>query len=203
MRKKLPSFVKKYGLAAVLYIVTLFALASLVTHTQTPEKLRSAAEEPTTGSVIINVPIDNAQYIILNDETDELVMPHVGGSKTFDLPAGQYRVEFVKIFGHTAPQPQAFGLRAGDSVAVDGDYEPVCGTPILSVKVFPSNAEYTVYNMQNKAVLRASGSAIFDLPSGKYWVEFAEVPGFARPGKIRFILANRTITTVNAVYDKQ
>ncbi len=197
---KIKPTVKRFMGYSILFIASLFLMSSLVTHT--PSSLHPAPGEPETGQLTVNVPISKAQYIILNDETDELVMRHVGGSKTFDLPAGQYRVEFVKIFGHTAPQSQTVGLSAGDSVAVDGDYKPVCGTPILSVKVFPSNAEYTIYNMQNKDVLNASGSAIFDLPPGKYWVEFAEVSGFARPGKIQFLMASRTITTVNAVYDK-
>lgn len=201
MKYKIHKKVKKFLGYSFLFVASLFVMASMVSNT--PSRLHMAAGEPTTGSVTINVPVDNAQYIILNNETDKLLMRHVGGTETFDLPANQYRVEFVKVFGHTVPKSQTFELNIGDSVTVDGYYEPVCGTPILSVKVFPSNAEYTVYNIQNEVMLKASGSDIFDLPPGKYWAEFAEMPGFASPGKIRFILADHTITTVNAVYDRK
>lgn len=201
MKYKIHKKVKKFLGYSFLFVASLFVMASMISNT--PSQLHMAAEEPTTGSITINVPIDNAQYIILNDKTGELLIRHVGGRETFDLPSGKYRVEFVKVFGHVVPESQAFALDAGSSIAVDGYYEPVCGTPILSVKVFPSNAEYTVYNIQNDVMLKASGSGIFDLPPGKYWAEFAEMSDFANPGKIRFILANYTITTVNAVYDKK
>lgn len=201
MKYKIHKKVKKFLGYSFLFVASLFVMASMISNT--PGQLHMAAKEPTTGNVTINVPIDNAQYIILNDKTDELLVRHVGGTETFDLPASQYRVEFVKIFGHTVPESQTFALTAGGSVAVDGYYEPVCGTPILSVKVFPSNAEYTVYNIRNEVMLKTNGSGIYDLPSGKYWIEFAEMPSFANPGKIRFILADHTITTVNAVYDKK
>jgi len=199
MRKKIPLFVRQYGLATVLYIVTLFALASLVTHTQTPEELRRAAGE-NMGTATVHVPVYNARYTIQNMDTDELVVRGAFGEQSFDLPPGNYRVDFGDIFGHKKPGSQIFLLEPNSSAAISGYYKAKCAAPLLGINIFPKDALYTIYDSQNQVVAKAKGAQFFTFEPGRYRVQFAEIPGFKTPGDRTFSLMLRATTNVNAFY---
>ncbi|MBN2095962.1 hypothetical protein JW752_01015 [Candidatus Peregrinibacteria bacterium] len=201
MSTKIKPTVKHFLGYSTLLIVCLFVLSSLVSHT--PSTLHPAASEPETGQVQISVPIHNAEYVIFDNETNGLIQRHVGGTDSFDLPAGDYRVEFAPVPGHTTPKPSTFSLNAGDAITMDGDYRFNCGGPLLGIKVFPEFARYAIYNIHGQKLIEAEGSQFFTYPAGDYWIEFLELPNYQHPPKQPFRLLNKIVTTVNAVYNKQ
>jgi len=201
MTTKIKPVVKRFMGYSVLFVAYLFILASLVSHT--PPSLHPAAGEPIGGRVEVRVPVHNADYIILDSETNELVKHHVGGTKTFSLSAGTYRVEFAPVPGHATPDPLTFNLSDGGIMRVDGDYRFNCGGPLLGIKVFPEFARYAIYNIQGQKLTEAEGSQFFTYPAGDYWIEFLELSDYQKPPKQPFRLLDKIVTTVNAIYDKK
>ncbi|MBU1017902.1 hypothetical protein KKA33_02620 [Patescibacteria group bacterium] len=201
MIAKIKPAIRSSLVYSVVFVAYLFILSSLVSHT--PNDLHLAADEPGTGQVQIRVPIYNAEYIIFGNETNELMKRHVGGTETFNLPVGDYRVEFAPVPGHSTPEPLVFDLNAGGTITIDGDYRFNCGGPLLGVKVFPEFGQYVIYDRGGNKLAEAEGSQFFTYPAGDYWIEFLELPGYQRPPKQPFRLLNKIVTTVNAVYNKQ
>ncbi len=201
MAKKLKPRVRHFIGYSALLVASLFVLASLVSHTPAP--LHPAASEPDAGRIQVKVPIDHAEYIILNNETNELVKRHVGGTEIFTLPADTYRVEFAPVTGHITPDPMTFNLPAGATMEINGDYEFTCQGPLLGVKVFPEYGRYAIYNTQGKKMIETEGSQFFTYPAGQYWIEFSELPDYKHPPRQAFRLFNKIVTTINAIYDKK
>ena len=198
MKKHISRAVKQYGVSTFLIIVVLFVLASLATHTPDVSELRPAATQK--GEVMVHVPVYNARYTIQNMDTNELVIRGAFGEQSFDLPPGNYRVDFGNIYGHKLPGSQAFAIEPNSSVAVHGQYKPDCAAPLLGVNVFPKDASYTIFDSSGKVVAKATGSQFFTFEPGRYRVQFTEFEGFKSPGDRMFKLMLRTATNVNAFY---
>jgi hypothetical protein len=193
---------KKHNLYTYLLIIAMFAMLPLLRYTpftNAPLELHKSAPE-SAGRLTVNMPLKNAAYVIFNNNNNELVAGGSDFTKNFDLPAGNYRIEFAEVNGYKTPEPRIFSYDGVSDFAVEGTYIPSLGYPLLGIKVFPENAKYIISDSQGKKIADGTGSQFFQMPNGNYSVEFSAIPGFSTPEKRDFFVANGVIATIIAVY---
>jgi len=203
-KRQKKSVSKKRNLYLYLTIIAMFAILPVLRYSpfsDTPAELHKAAD--TKARLIVNTPLENTSYNIFNNNNNEFVAEGSGFSKNFNLPAGNYRIEFAEIDGYKTPEPRIFSYDGRSDFAVDGKYIPSLGYPLLGIKVFPENAEYVISDRQGKKIAEGNGSQFFQMPNGNYSVEFSEIPGFSTPEKRDFFVANGIIATIIAVYGQE
>lgn len=199
MKKRISRAVRQYGIVTVLMVAVLFALASMINHTPTPEQLHSAAGK-NQGSVTVHVPVYNARYTIQNMDNSEFVIRGAYGSQSFTLPVGNYRVDFQEIFGHQAPSTQTFLIEPESNVQIRGRYNATYPAPLLVMSLYPHNAEYTIYDSTNRVMTQATGSQYFTFEPGAYRIHFHGIEGFKTPRDLNFKMILGNTFNVNVFY---
>ena len=201
-KRQKKSFFKKHGIYPYLLIIAILAILPVLRYAPFDDQgtpLHKAAEE-LAGKLTVNMPFDNASYIIFNNNNNDLITRGSGFSENFILPAGNYRIEFSQMDGYKSPEPRVFSYDGNSNFVVDGKYLPAFGYPLLGIKVFPENAKYIIVDSQNKKIADGIGSQFFQMPDGNYKVQFLALPGFSSPGERDFYVANGVTTTVIAAY---
>ncbi len=203
--KKFKKSLKKIKIYPLLIVLAMLLVIPLLRYTPLPNKglqLRGSAPDE-TAFVSVSVPINEGNYAIFNNETNELVKRNVGSLEKFELKPGQYRIEFSDVVGYTSPISHKFQIEPGADVNIDGYYDPNCDYPLLGLRVFPDNAQYNIFDTKNnEKVASSEGSDFFQLPVGRYRVEFVEMENYTMRKTQTFMMMPRTITTVNAMYGK-
>jgi hypothetical protein len=199
-KRQKKSFFKKHNIYTYLLIVAMFAILPVLRYTTFTDESAELHSAAPAAKLTVNMPFDNAPYIIFNNNNNELITRGSGFSENFVLPAGNYRIEFAQMDGYKSPAPRVFSYDGNSDFVVDGKYLPSFGYPILGVKVFPENAKYIILDSQNKKIADGTGSQFFQMPDGNYRVQFLDIPGFSSPGERDFYVANGVTTTVIAAY---
>ena len=93
----------------------------------------SGCESEGTLAVIV-VPYD-ARYNISNAETGDLLFSNVPGAGYYDLPFGDYTVDFMDMVGYNTPIPNTITLNAERQpfVVVSGIYQPIDQLPTVTI----------------------------------------------------------------------
>ena len=123
-----------------------------------------------------------------------------GSNETeYDIPVGNYSVEFSDVVGRVKPAVQSVSIVSGQICQASGTYT---GTGALHVIILPSEAITAGAKWKRIGTEKwfESDETENELPAGSYSVEFADVTGWIKPAIRSVSITSDTTSQTTGVY---
>lgn len=184
----------------IFVLLILFTTSLLRYGATTDNSLRGVAVETPEGTIVVNSSTPEGRYHVWHSEHHLLAVQEHQGTGSFRVPTGSYLVQCLDVPGFLTPESAVVEVREAEITVAHCNYASINTAPLLNLKLYPEAAHYEVFNAEGEAVASGQGSAVMNLPRGKYSIRFYSIPGYQAPPVEPFLMIDRITTTISADY---